>query len=186
MIKTPTRRLIRALIVMLVVAAVIGSCMSVEAVTSNEETMSLTTTLSTMSADCTDNVQGWTQYGQDYTPNQNDVDYSAQYTSGDDLTIMMNCTVNHGNGLNSYRFTFDLEVFNQTNWTGQYNPCYRDSWIFDKQAGQTGQFAQTLQVTIPQADSLGPVWCVYYTCEVRNLDTQQFDIDVQNYWAVIV
>jgi hypothetical protein len=171
----------------LVIGLIICTSAPVQAVISNEESMEGRTTLipPSINAICSDNIVGWTNYGANHVPGVNDVDYSATYNPGDPLDILIDCLINHNDGRFRFHFVFYLEVYLPATWANLGNPDYLDQWIVDKLPGQTGQWGNTLQVLIPNADSISTLWMVLYICEVWNLSTGQFDIEIQNYWIVI-
>ena len=180
---------ISAWISVLIIAMVLMVPMNSMAVISDEETMA--TDADPLSVNCSDDVEGITDFGDDYDPEgDNFVDLTATWEANDDLTINMN-VVASSDGLYKTRHNFWLEVYNLTNWTAQGNPVYRDSWEhIINSGGGGGQQGHQLQVSIPDADEYTNRWIAHYTCEITNVD--QFgpppwsDTEYNNYWILLI
>jgi len=133
---------------------------------------------------CSDNVSGWTNYGQPHPQNgSNTVDYSSQM--GPDLQVVMFVSA-RSNSTTETTHYFSLEVYDESGWQRQTSIPWGRDWYevtFSSTANGTNTYRNTtLTVTINNAQSISQYWCVYYTDQVTQLG-QGFDIDYQNYWA---
>jgi len=173
-----------AICAILVVLLMAGS-MNVSAAVIVSERESMYTVFPPVDAWCTDNVTGWTDYGNGHPVNgSNTVDYSNQ--QGPDLQVKIFACAYNANATLHTIHIFSLEVYKETDWIRQSSvPWARDSWTTEFNKGTTGETGfrnHTLSVTIVNARTLSQYWCVYYTCEVVQVGGG-FDIDYQDYWA---
>ena len=178
-------------IMMVIMLLVVPSNVAAITHMSNFETMD--TGVFPMTALCSDNIVGKHNYGQAWFPWDNPLnahDLRGIWRPGDDVQINIDCSA-WNNGLLPGRSVhiYSLEVYKEATWVAQGNPEYTDFWQI--QLNQNQQAQNTLTVTItPQDCEQFPEWCVYYTCEVIDLDQQgppptYFLIDWNNYWVVL-
>jgi hypothetical protein len=134
---------------------------------------------------------GWTPYGQPWDGMTNFCDLRPEYNPGDGLAIRVDCWVNWNFQLRNSKcvYIFSVEVYTQAQWVAQANPQDKAFWSHVTNPGDPAWKMKTLVVNIPNADMHSRTWCVYYTCEVIDLNQvgnpPYFDIAFQNYWVLI-
>ena len=149
-----------------------------------------------MGAVASDNIAGFTNYGQPWNTINNHQDLRWPnvpfYQAGDDVIVHVDCTaINNGIGGGRSVNIFSLEVYPEHVWVNQGNPWYLDSWQIQLAPNQQAQNTLTINISVADCNNITIAnWCVYYVCEVIDLDRvgpppMWFLIDQDNYWIVL-
>jgi len=171
-------------VVALLLGTIVLTSVNVSAFTivSNEEWM--WTRFTPLYAYCSNNVTGWTPYGQGHPQNgTNTVDYSWQ--QGPDLRVVMYVSARSNSTISTTHY-FSLEVYDEAGWIRQSSIPWGRDWYqvtFSSTANGTETYRNaTLSVYINGAQAISQYWCVYYTDQVTCIG-QGFQNAYQDYWA---
>jgi len=139
----------------------------------------------------TDAAAGFTDYGVGWDEVSNFVDLREDYMPDDTVKIEVDISSMHGPIAGRWVHYFVVELYTETDWIDEGNPCDSDDWYYIYQPFETGSKQDTMTIVISANDCENTDrWLVMYQAEAVDIDQTgwgppYFEVNYQNFWIIL-